>query len=241
MRAAIILRLKGLSHRQIAKVLKIAVGSVALFTKDVRLTRQQHLNLMKNTGLTKYPKVIRSKWSSKGSNNWLAHLKYSRDDLIKKIRDFYSEHDRIPTKREFYNNYSAFRRVFGTWNEAIAEAGYIPNPVRFTHKFKAKDGHICDSLAEMIIDNWLSSHDITHQIHVYYPNQRKLSVDFLVNNTHWIEFFGLKGELSAYDRQYANKHLYAQKTGIKIIPLLPQDIFPHNHLSSKLGFLMDSR
>jgi len=232
------LRIKGLSHRQISHILGISLGLVAIFTKDIEITREQHNKLKRNTGIFIYPKSSRSLWASKGSNNWLSRLKYSREILIAKIKKFEKDYQRIPTKREFYKNWQAYRRIFGSWNKAIEEAGFLSNPERFTHDFIANDGHKCNSLAEKIIDDWLKARGIEHKCHVYYPGQKKFKTDFLINNKYWIEFLGLKDQLTSYDEVYKRKQGLAKKLGIDIIEVNATDLFPHNKLEERLGFLL---
>ena len=82
----------------------------------------------------------------------------SKEELYKQIKEFYKKNKRIPLKREF-PHYDAIRARFGTWNKAIEAAGFEPNPVMFSKKFIAKDGHICDSFSEKIIDDWLYSNN----------------------------------------------------------------------------------
>lgn len=71
----------------------------------------------------------------------------SAKDLINGIKDFAKKNGRIPFKQEFIHSHAA-RLRFGTWNKAIEAAGFKPNPVMFSRKYIAKDGHRCDSLAE---------------------------------------------------------------------------------------------
>lgn len=235
------LRLKGLSHRQISRILGIGLGTAVIFTKEIKLTREQHNKLMRNTGIFRYSREQKAKWSSVGSKNWLSRIKHTREGLLEKIKNFYKATGRIPTKREFYSHWQAFYRVFGQWNNAIKKAGFTPNAERFTHKYVAKDGHICDSLSEKIIDNWLSSKRLPHDHGVYYPGQTKFKSDFVVDNKFWIEFPGLLGQLESYDKLYRQKRKLASSLGMKVIEIVPPDIFPKNQLDTKLGFLLKSK
>lgn len=131
----------------------------------------------------------------------------SKDIIIQRIKDFYNLHQRIPIKQEFYNAKGA-RAHFGTWNKAIIAAGFIPNPVKFAKRFRARDGHICDSLSEMIIDNWLESNHIPHNIHIPYK-VNNMSADFKVGDI-LIEFVGLEGKVAKYD-QSLERGLYGKK------------------------------
>ncbi len=164
--------------------------------------------------------------------------KYSRQDLLDKIQRFYLINNRVPIKVEFNSQWQAYRRVFGTWNRAISEAGFETNPEMFTHKYTARDGHICDSLTEKIIDDWMYKRKIPHQRGIYYPNQKRFKTDFLVKDKYWIEFLGLKGVLKRYDDLYKQKLEVAKINKIKIIELYPQDLFPRNNLNLKLDFLL---
>lgn len=100
--------------------------------------------------------------------------------------------------------------IFGTWNKTIEAAGFKSNPVKFSKKFITKDGHICDSFAEKIIDDWLYSKNIKHQRNVPYPNS-PYTADFLIKGK-FIEFFGLSGELKEYDRIKKNEKKNWQKS-----------------------------
>lgn len=108
------LRRSGCSHRGIARKLHIGLGTAVSFTKDVRLSWEQHITLMKKTGIFKHSKQERAKWSIKGSKNWLARIRYTKEKLIDLIQHFYELNNRIPTKREFNAHWQSFRRIFGT-------------------------------------------------------------------------------------------------------------------------------
>jgi len=156
---------------------------------------------------------------------------------VKKIQDFVAKNGRIPVKRELWGIYKLARREFGTWNNAIESAGFEPNPVLFAKKHKANDGHICDSLAEKIIDDWLSENNVEHQIHVPYPNS-KMSSDFLINGIR-VEFFGLQGEVGKYDRFLKRKRALCQRKAIKMIAIYPNNLFPQNNLGKILHPLLE--
>lgn len=167
-----------------------------------------------------------------------SRVKYTKEILTQYILHFAHANKRIPTKKEFNAHWYSYKLQFGTWNNAIKSAQLSPNQCRFTHKYLANDGHVCDSLSEKIIDDWLLVRKITHQKSIYYPDQNKFKTDFLVNGKYWIEFLGLKNELKSYDLSYKRKLEIAEKGGIKIIELFPGDLFPINRLSEKLGFLL---
>jgi len=234
------LRKNGLGHREIASKLHISLGTAFNFLKGTNISWDQHITLKKKCGIFQYSHEQRAKWSSKGSNNWLARTRHTQVSLLKEIKDFYDNNGRIPTKREFFSHYHAYYRVFGSWNQAIFTAGFSPNPVMFAKKYIANDGHKCDSLSEKIIDDCLFSRNIPHQRSVYYPNQHKFKTDFLIKNKYWVEFLGLKNNLRSYDKLYLLKKHIAKKNNIKIIEILPQDLFPNNKLFEKYNHLFNS-
>jgi hypothetical protein len=142
---------------------------------------------------------------------------------------------RIPTKKEV-SSHKPYVRLFGSWNNAIKEAGFKPNPVKFARKHLSLDGHKCDSFAELIIDNWLYQNNIPHQIHIRYPNS-PMSSDFLIDEIR-IEFIGLEGQLKKYDHLLKRKRDLTKKQNLKVIEIYPQDLFPKNNLDKKLKFLL---
>ncbi len=229
------LRHAGFSHRDIANKLKIGLGSAFKYTKEIKLTPSQHLVLMRRNT----PKPTISQRIRGGKNTpHKFKVQYSKEDLIKIIKNFVEKEKRIPTKREI-PQYRAFLRVFGTWNNGVRSAGFKPNSSIFTRKFIANDGHKCDSLSEKIIDDWLWARKIKHQINVPYPENKKLTVDFLIKN-YWIEFFGLSGELKKYDRLKIMKIKLAKKHKLKLVEIYPHHLFPKNKLNKIFKFLIDT-
>jgi hypothetical protein len=161
--------------------------------------------------------------------------KISKNQIIKEIKEFYKNNGRIPLKRESHH-YVAARDRFGTWNKAIKAAGLKPHQVLFAKKYVANDGHKCDSLAEKIIDDWLTARKIAHQKNVSYPNS-KYTVDFKVKDI-FIEFFGLHGELKVYDKNMQKKLDIIQNNNIKLISIYPKDLFPKPKLDYLLANLI---
>jgi hypothetical protein len=229
-----LLRKKGLTHREIATKLKISLGSAFKYTQGIELTRKQHLTIMRRNIEWKIPHYKRVLSGRKSLFKFKP--KYSREDLIKLIQDFVVKNDRLPVKREF-SNYRAYIRIFGTWNKAVRAAGFNPNPIMFAKKYKANDGHRCDSLSEKIIDDWLYTRKIRHRINVSYPKDKSLTVDFKVKD-YWIEFFGLSGQLKSYDKLKKRKLNLVKKEKLNFIAIYPKDLFPKFNLERKLGFLV---
>lgn len=158
-------------------------------------------------------------------------------EVIGKIRKFHKINERIPVKKEMYNAYRKARDVFGTWNKAIETAGFKPNPVMFANRYLAKDGHVCDSLAEKIIDEWFRSKDIPHRRSVPYPEFKKMTCDFVVGK-FFIEFFGLEGEHREYTKHVYKKRQLAKKYNLKLVEIKPIHLFPKNKLNQVLSSLI---
>ncbi|HJY99036.1 MAG TPA: hypothetical protein VJ227_05015 [Patescibacteria group bacterium] len=163
--------------------------------------------------------------------------KYTKLIVIAQIKNFHKIHDRIPIKREMYGLYRVARKYFGTWNTAIRKAGFKPNPVMFAHKYIAKDGDRCDSLAEKMIDDYLFARKIKHIRNFPYPGGEDLTVDFKIGR-FWLEFFGLSGQLRKYDRLKRRKQKLAKKFKLNLIEILPGDITPDFNLDRKLYSLL---
>jgi hypothetical protein len=89
------------------------------------------------------------------------------------------------------------------------------------------DGHVCLSLAEKIIDDWLYQHGIAHEREPHYPQHESFNPRGLLR-ADWrigpimVEYFGLVGD-PHYDAKMTRKIALAQETGIKLI-----SIFQHN-------------
>lgn len=161
--------------------------------------------------------------------------KHSKETLLQKITSFYETHERIPLKREL-NAWREYQKRFGSWNAAIEAAGFTPNPSLFSNKFKARDGHSCDSFSEKIIDDWLFKHSIDHKRNVSYGDTR-YTADFLIRDNIFIEFFGLAGVQSVYDSRIERKRRLAKNLGYTLIEIYPEDIYEKEHLEHILKAL----
>lgn len=156
----------------------------------------------------------------------------TKEEIISLIKKFYLDNGRIPFKLEFTQAKPA-RLRFGSWNNAIKMAGFLPNPVKFAHKYFANDGHKCDSLAEKIIDDWLTVKNIFHLKSTRYPDS-KFTSDFKIGDTY-LEFFGLSKSLKKYDRLMKEKLQMVRKNKLKLIKIYPHDLFPKNKLAEVLS------
>ncbi|MBU4298522.1 hypothetical protein KJ636_00560 [Patescibacteria group bacterium] len=174
---------------------------------------------------------------------------YSKEKLIQKIKEFIEKHDRIPTKNEFVHNpscpdYVTYRDYFGTWNNAIKAAGYKPNnpwfsPKNSSRSLSAKDGHLCNSISEIIIDDWFFENNISHSRENLYPEGR-YRCDFVVNNI-FIEFFGLFNAFDIvpnYCEIIKKKKEMCKNYNIRLIELYEKDLY---NLDQSLGEKLELR
>lgn len=216
-----------------AKYLKISNGSAYVWTKKIILTDAQRkaIQARKNKHIFSVQdrRVI-------GKRLALYRKKYSKQDLLAKITRFYQQNGRIPLKHEF-NSHRSYRTHFGSWNNAIRLAGFEPNSELFAKRVHAHDGHICDSFAEKIIDDWLSQRKIKHVKNFFYQGT-KMTADFYVENQQiYIEYFGLRSVNKKYDKSFLRKVSLVKHKHLKLIALYPTDLTKSN-LSRKLAPLM---
>lgn len=226
---AIQLRRNGLTHREIVKKLGISLGSAALWTNGIILSKEQQNAILQRRIRKVYTPERRArlaKYARKFLVPYVMKHKYSKTDLLKKIKDFYQKNGRIPMKREF-NSLRAFRSRFGSWNNAIIKAGFTPNPSS-AKRYISRDGHICDSLAEKIIDDYLFDNNIEHKRSVPYVEYPKFRSDFVINDVY-IEYFGRVG-LKDYDDIINRKRILCRKNNIRLIELFPIDILERKKL-----------
>ena len=121
-------------------------------------------------------------------------------------------------------------RFFGSWNKAIKECGLEPNKQVFVRKkIKCSDGHIVDSLSERIIDEYLNSNGIKHEIQKEYPNSNWVCDFYLTELDIYVEYFGLY-EVDEYKEVADKKIKFCKDEGIKLIQIYPSDLYPSNRL-----------
>ncbi|WP_413769094.1 hypothetical protein [Rhodococcus pyridinivorans] len=137
------------------------------------------------------------------------------------------------------------KKSFGSWLGALIAAGVLPDGSHRTARgirTIAADGHVCLSIAEKIIDDWLTSYGIDHTKEPRYPNS-KFRADFEVDGK-FIEFFGLAGNPD-YDARIAEKRTLAEREGIDLIEIYPNDVVAWNKtqfvVAGRLGMDLANR
>ncbi len=170
---------------------------------------------------------------------------YSRQELIEIIKRATQELKRVPAKRELKKIARACEISFGSWNKAISAAGFHPNRSHNQRMYKcvnakATDGHICDSVSELIIDNWLTKNEIPHERNMPYPKTNH-KADWGINfkgKTIFVEYFGLAKDSPRYDRSVAKKKTLCCKHKIKLIEVYSWDLYPKINLDTKLKIFL---
>ncbi len=130
------------------------------------------------------------------------------------------------------------RMLFGNWFNALASSGSLPDGVLVTKrgiKCLAKDGHICLSMDEQRIDDWLYDHNFEHEKEPCYPkhdtlNPGSLRADWRVGDLY-IEFFGMQGD-SNYDIKTERKIALTTALNISLLAIYPGDM---RHLDQVLA------
>lgn len=126
------------------------------------------------------------------------------------------------------------KELFGSWLNALVEAEVLEDGTRRTSRGTqciAKDGHVCLSLGEKTIDDFLYDRGIPHEKEPRYPGGN-FRGDFSVNGV-LIEYFGLQGN-PEYDAKTKQKQRICKKHGIQLISLYPSDLVSLKKLNGKL-------
>ena len=116
---------------------------------------------------------------------------------------------------------------FGSWFDALRAA-----ELDSVHKrFRARDGHVCESAAERLVDDFLTGNGIQHEIHVRYaahpvlnPDRRYVA-DWQLDDGTLVEYFGVVNRPD-YDRRRAHKEALADALGIRLVSITPRALGP---------------
>jgi hypothetical protein len=132
------------------------------------------------------------------------------------------------------------KALFGSWLRALIESGTLDEDARRTTRGTrclAKDGHVCLSLGEKTIDDFLYAHRVRHEREPAYP-QGKYRADFAVNGI-FIEYLGLEGD-AEYDKKTEDKRRICREHGVGLILIFPADLVNVASLEEKLRRLTPS-
>lgn len=128
-------------------------------------------------------------------------------------------------------------RLYGSWLGALVAAGVLEDGARRTSRgiqSLARDGHICYSLGEKTIDDFLFHRGLAHEREPPYP-EGSYRADFRIRDT-LVEYLGLIGD-PTYDAKTTTKQDICRRHGLKLLLILPEDLASDGRLMEKLGAL----
>ncbi len=169
--------------------------------------------------------------------------RYKPEELLDIIKKSFKKLKRVPARREILKGVNeACRKYFGSWNNAVLVAGFIPNRSHDNRMYKrviskANDGHLCDSVSELLIDNWLHKNNIAHERDTHYPKTNHRA-DWKIlpyrNKEVFVEYFGLANDSPRYDRSIKEKEAICKSQNILLLAIYPKDLYPKINLENNL-------
>ncbi|MEU3455348.1 hypothetical protein ABZ671_17385 [Micromonospora sp. NPDC006766] len=117
-----------------------------------------------------------------------------------------------------------------TWTDWLKEAGLLVGATRPARGVVtvATDGHLCRSMFERHIDDFLHHNGIDHEVEPHYPrhhllNTTGLRADWLLTDGTYVEALGMM-EQDTYADKVQRKIELANLTGIRLVTVLPNDL-----------------
>ena len=136
----------------------------------------------------------------------------------------------------------AIKALFVSWSVLLVRSGVLPDGTYRTSRGTrtlAVDGHVCSSLGEKTIDDWLYDLGIPHEREPHYP-ESNLRADFRVGDA-FVEYFGLAGN-AEYDAKIIDKRSLAPMRALKLVEIYPADLARwsevHNRFAKALGIAL---
>ena len=129
--------------------------------------------------------------------------------------------------------------LFGSWFAALVASGVLSSDAqRMSRGIRslASDGHVCLSLGERTIDDFLSVRGVLHDKEPKYPDGQHRA-DFLVKDV-FIEYLGLAGN-PAYDAKTNLKERMCRKSGRKLLLVYPKDLATASSLEKRLSAVIE--
>lgn len=111
-----------------------------------------------------------------------------------------------------------------SWLAVLQSAGLVGDawrPGRGTY-CQAADGHLCRSLAERTVDDFLTAHGIAHKPEPTYPGSSRRA-DWGLPDGTFVEYAGLLGD-AEYRAKIEEKRSIAAAAGVPLIVLVPEDL-----------------
>lgn len=157
-------------------------------------------------------------------------LPLTKEEVISQIKELSKSGD-FQKRKAGHKLVGAAVKFFGTWNKAIKECGLNPNKSHYQKtRIESKDGDICDSLSEKIIDDFLFENKIIHECHKKYPNSNFICDWYFPKTNTWVEYFGLNGEDKIYTENTNLKIEMCKNLNLDVIHIYPKDLYQNNNL-----------
>ncbi|TGN65390.1 hypothetical protein EXE59_16585 [Nocardioides eburneiflavus] len=126
---------------------------------------------------------------------------------------------------------TAIRRGEHPWTLLLVEAGLADDGVRMARGtiLPARDGHVCFSLREKVVDDFLHMHKISHTREPLYPRhpvhnpRTRLRADWRLDDGTLVELWGLP-ENPAYATKMETKTRLAFVKGIPLVEIVEADL-----------------
>ncbi|SIR97079.1 hypothetical protein SAMN05444858_13228 [Micromonospora avicenniae] len=116
------------------------------------------------------------------------------------------------------------------WADWLKRAGLLGDGVQTARGTVtvASDGHLCRSLLERHVDDFLTANGIAHEVEPYWPydadlNTTGLRADWLLDDGTYVEAWGLPDE-PAYAGKMERKVDLAARTGIRLVGVTSADL-----------------
>ncbi len=127
----------------------------------------------------------------------------------------------------------AIRRGKYPWTHVLEQSGLVPEGLRASRGtlIRARDGHLCLSLRERAVCDFLHQHDIDHDREPLYPTDDVLNpngrrrADWILTDGTLVELWGMPND-PIYAAKMVEKRALAQRHGIRLVELTDAEL-PH--------------
>lgn len=140
------------------------------------------------------------------------------------------ERDRAMLLRILLPELPGWGREGTPWGELVLRASPDGTQIRTARGIRtlATDGHICTSLFERVVDDFLHLNGIEHTKEVEYPfhaalNTTRLRADWQLDDGTYVEAFGM-ASVAAYKEKMERKRLLVRTLGVSLLEIEPSNL-----------------
>ena len=152
---------------------------------------------------------------------------FSKRELVVGLRKLTEELKRVPIKVDlllcnYLPQQETFKKNFGSYYEALAVSGISGILNRgISNVCFSKDGHLCNSTEEAIIDDLLFENNIDHEKEVNYPNSRYIA-DWKIGNLY-LEYTSIES-FKLYSDRLKEKVAFIKENNLNVLFLGKKDL-----------------